>query len=70
MTATKLQPGTVTRLNPGAGFGYVRDTAGVHNYIFVVGRALKHSQAQQLAIGKSVQFRMNGQGQIDELVVD
>ena len=65
----QLQQGTVARLNPGAGFGYVRDAKGEHSYIFVVGKALKHSQARMLSVGKQVRFRVSGQGQVDELVV-
>jgi len=64
-----LQQGTVARLNPTAGFGYVRDAKGEHSYIFLLGRAIKHSQAQKLSVGKPVKFRVSGQGQVDELVV-
>lgn len=65
----RLQPGTVARLNLDVGFGYVRDASGRHAYIFVVGRALKHSQARELFVGMSVKFRVSGQGRVDELVV-
>ena len=64
-----LQQGTVARMNPSAGFGYVRDASGTHNYIFVVGKALKHSQARALTVGKSVKFRVSGKGQVEELVI-
>lgn len=67
--ASKLQQGTVARLNPNAGFGYVRDAKGEHSYIFLVGKAIKHSQVGQLAVGKSVKFRVSGQGRVDELIV-
>ncbi|MFG5408117.1 cold shock domain-containing protein [Piscinibacter sakaiensis] len=69
LVANELQQGTVARLNPGAGFGYVRDAEGRHSYIFVIGRALKHSQARTLTVGKAVRFRVSGQGRVDELVV-
>lgn len=67
--ATNLQQGTVARLNPGAGFGYVRDAKGENSYIFLVGKALKHSQARMLSVGKAVMFRVSGHGQVDELFV-
>jgi cold shock protein len=65
----KLQMVTVARLEPDAGFGYVRDKAGEHSYIFVVGKALKHAQARKLTIGKAVKFRVSGQGRVEELVI-
>lgn len=68
--STPLQEGTVARLNPGAGFGYVRDRTGSNEYIFVFGSALKRAQAKNLSVGKTVQFRVSGQGRVDELVVD
>ena len=70
LSALPLQEGTVTRLNPKAGFGYVRDQSGANEYIFVFGFALKHSQAKKLFMGAHVQFRVSGKGRIDELLVD
>jgi cold shock CspA family protein len=65
-----LQEGTVVRLNLDAGFGYVRDRKGSHQYIFVFGSALKRAQVKYLSVGKSVHFRVNGKGRVNELVVD
>ena len=67
--AVPLQDGTVARLNPKAGFGYVRDQSGANEYIFVFGFSLKHSQAKNLSIGAHVQFRVSGKGRVDELLV-
>ena len=69
LSAEPLQEGTVARLNPKAGFGYVRDQAGANEYIFIVGFALKHSQAKNLSVGAHVQFRVSGKGRVDELLV-
>lgn len=66
----KLQHGTVARLNRDAGFGYVRDAKGQHSFIFLVGKALSHSQGRALCVGKPVRFRVSGQGRVDELVSD
>lgn len=68
--AAKMQRGTVARLNPGAGFGYVHAEDGENTYIFVVGRALNHSQARKLRVGRHVSFRVSDHGRVDELVVD
>lgn len=65
----KLQQGTVSRLEPSAGFGYVRDAKGENSYIFLIGKAIKHTQARELSIGKSVTFRVSGQGHVDELAI-
>lgn len=70
LSAIPLQEGTVARLNPKAGFGYVRDQSGANEYIFVFGFALQHSQAKKLSIGAHVQFRVSGKGRVDELLVD
>ena len=70
LSAIPRQVGTVARLNPKAGFGYVRDQSGANEYIFIFGFALKHSQAQNLSIGEHVQFRVSGKGRVDELLVD
>jgi len=74
MTSTRelpvnLQRGTVARLVPSAGFGYVRDANGENSYIFLIGKAIKHAQARKLSIGKSVTFRVSGQGHVDELAI-
>lgn len=69
LSALPLQEGTVARLNPKAGFGYVRDHSGANEYIFIFGFALKHSQAKNLSIGAHVQFRVSGKGRVDELLV-
>lgn len=53
-----LQVGTVSRLNFDAGFGYVRDADGTHAYIFLIGRALKHSTAVSLKVGSQVRFQL------------
>lgn len=70
LSAVPMQEGTVARLNPKAGFGYVRDQSGANEYIFIFGFALKHSQAKNLSIGEPVQFRVSGQGRVDELLVN
>lgn len=67
LSGTLLQEGTVARLNPKAGFGYVRDQSGANEYIFVFGFALKHSLAKNLSLGAHVQFRVSGKGRVDEL---
>ncbi len=67
--SAKLQSGTVTRLEPGAGFGYVRDAKGENRYIFILGKAIKHAQVRKLSIGKPVSFRVSGQGHVDEVVI-
>lgn len=69
-TEALLQEGTVVRLNTDAGFGYVRDAKAERSYIFLFGRAIKHSQVHLLAVGKPVKFRVSGQGRVDELVID
>ena len=65
-----LQPGEVVRLNPTAGFGYVRDAEGAHQYIFVYGSAIKSSLARELRVGRDVRFRLSedGLGRVEELV--
>ena len=70
LSAEPLQEGTIARLNTKAGFGYVRDQAGVNEYIFVFGFALKHAEAKNLSIGAHVQFRVSGKGRVDELLVN
>lgn len=62
-----LQPGRVTRLNLGAGFGYVQTEDGVHSYIFLVWRALRHAQANKLRVGQPVQFRLGELGRVNEV---
>ena len=41
----QLQTGTIARLNRDVGFGYVRDAAREHSFIFLIGRALTWAQA-------------------------
>lgn len=65
---TSLQHGSIVRLNADAGFGYVRDAAGRHCYIFVVPRAISHTQFRRLHIGWSVLFRVSDQARVDELI--
>ena len=67
--ARQMQLGVVASLNWEAGFGYVRDQTGTHQYIFIVGKAIKHSQARLLAVGMAVHFRVSGLGRVDELVI-
>ena len=69
-TTSPLQAGTVVRLNPNAGFGYVRDQKGDHQYIFVFGTTIRRSVAKSLSIGMAVHFRVSGQGKVDELRID
>ena len=68
-TTSRLQSGTVVQLNPSAGFGYVRNQSGDHQYIFVFGTAIRRSVAKSLFVGKSVRFRVSGMGRVDELCV-
>ncbi|MBT3067956.1 cold shock domain-containing protein [Rhodoferax sp. U11-2br] len=68
-TTVILQSGSVTRLEPQAGFGYVQDSKGENSYIFLFGKAIKHAQVHNLFVGASVAFRVSGQGHVDELVV-
>ena len=70
LSAVPMQEGTVARLNPKAGFGYVRDQSGANEYIFIFGFALKHSQAKNLSVGKVVHFQVSGQGRVDKLLLD
>lgn len=67
--AKVLQVGTVARINPSAGFGYVRDTQGAHQYIFVLGDAINRVHATKLRVGKEVKFHIDDEGRIDELVL-
>ena len=69
LSALPLQEGTVARLNSKAGFGYVRDQSGANEYIFIIGFALKQSQAKNLSVGAHVKFRVSGKGRVDELLV-
>lgn len=62
-----MQHGSIARLNLSDGFGYVRDDAGEHSYIFLVGKAMTHAHACALRVGQSVRFRVSGQGQVEEL---
>ena len=67
-TKASMQNGTIARLNPAAGFGYVSDQSGHHQYIFVFGYAIKHAMAKSLFVGKAVHFRVSGAGRVDELL--
>ena len=51
--------GTVVRLNLSSGFGYVRDEAGEHTWIFVVEHAPSHRVMQQLRVGAKVRFTLD-----------
>ena len=66
---SRLQKGVVARLNSRAGFGYVLDQRGDHQYIFVFGSAIKRSLAGKLTTGSPVKFRVSGDGRVDELVI-
>lgn len=57
----------MSRLNEAAGFGYFDDDDDVHSYIFVFGRAIKHSDARQLSTGAVVRFRLEEGGRVSEL---
>jgi len=63
-----LQPGTICRLHPDLGFGYVRDAAHEHAFIFLLGRAITWAQARELKIGTEVRFRVDEKGRVHELV--
>lgn len=69
-TSKPLQVGTVARLNTNAGFGYVRNEKGDHQYIFVFGSAIKHSNVKNLSVGKAVRFRVTEKGRVEELYGD
>ena len=66
---TLLQTGIVSRIDRGAGFGYVQDKVGKNQYIFVFGDVIKRSQTKDLNVGKPVEFRVSGNGRIDELLL-
>lgn len=61
------EAGTVVRLNAAAWFGYVRSVTRQETFIFVVVRALKHSEMRLLAVGTKVRFRVGGGGRVNEL---
>ncbi|CDW93416.1 MULTISPECIES: cold-shock protein [unclassified Thiomonas] len=65
----QMQFGTVVRLNPDRGFGYVLDATETHSYIFVVGKALSNVEAGRLRVGARVRFRLRGQGRVEELML-
>lgn len=67
--AKKLQAGTVARINSSAGFGYVRDTQGTRQYIFVLGDAINRLHAAKLRVGKEVKFHVDADGRVDQLVL-
>lgn len=62
---SQWQTGAVVRLNTAAGFGYVRKQPGQGTFIFVVVRALRHSEALRLGVGTAVRFRKSTDGCID-----
>ena len=64
----QLQLGTICRLNRDNGFGYVRDAAHEHSFIFLFGRALTWAQASELRIGTEVRFRVGEKGRVHEVV--
>ena len=68
-TVSALQSGIVSKINRGAGFGYVQDEGGVHQYIFVFGDAIKRSETKDLNVGKPVRFEVNVDGRIEQLLV-
>jgi cold shock CspA family protein len=57
--------GVVDHLDLPAGFGYVR--SGSRRYIFVLGVAIRHSDAGRLRVGSRVRFRVSGRGRVDSL---
>lgn len=62
-----MQQGFVHRLELEHGFGYVADATREKFYIFVVGKALTHTEIRRLAVGMPVRFRVSGRGRVDEL---
>lgn len=62
-----LQNGAVQRLNLSVGFGYVRDTAGEHAYIFLAGKACSNAKFERLRVGTPVQFRLDERGRVHDL---
>lgn len=62
------QTGRVEHLNIDAGFGYVRDAAGVHHYIFVVRKACPWAVFGSLAVGQPVRFTIDDAGRVVRLV--
>jgi cold shock CspA family protein len=67
-TSAELQSGTVARLELAAGFGYVRNATGDHNYIFIVGKAKTHAQVRKLAVGAPVSFSVSRQVHVNGIV--
>lgn len=58
-----MHPGTVTRLNFDAGFGYVRDDAGRGTSVFVA-ELVTHRFVQQLQVGQAVRFELDAQWRV------
>jgi cold shock CspA family protein len=66
-TPAPLQTGTICRLEPQAGFGYVRDATGTNQYIFVFGKAIRFSEARTLRLGSAVRFRVETGARVTEV---
>lgn len=66
-TPAPLQTGTICRLEPQAGFGYVRDATGTNQYIFVFGKAIRFSEARTLRLGSAVRFRVEAGARVTEV---
>lgn len=63
----ELQAGTICQYQPRAGFGYVQDATRKHTYLFLVGKAIRHSDARGLHVGERVHFRVEAPGRVIEL---
>jgi len=68
-SAGGTQTGTVVRLEPALGFGYVSNGAG-NRYIFVVGLAISNREAARLRVGSHVRFDLVGQGRVERLALN
>lgn len=62
-----LQYGTVCSYEPSAGFGYVENERKQHRYIFLVGRAIRHTDARGMRVGDPVAFRVEANVRVTEL---
>lgn len=64
-----LHLGEVVSYEPRLGFGYVY-SAGLGTFIFLVGRAITHRDAQRLRVGARARFALVSGDRVERLVVD
>lgn len=66
-STSSARPGRVTRLNKDAGFGYVRDDAGLGTFVFVA-ELVTHRVLGALRVGQIVAFDMDDRGRVTRVV--